>query len=60
MSKCRCLLTVTMATDMSAFGGCQPADRLRLASSKGQMDKVKELVLAGTSFQPDKVSVFCK
>jgi len=49
-----------MATDMSAFGGCQPADRLRLASSKGQMDKVKELVLAGTSFQPDKVSVFCK
>ena len=47
-----------MATDMSAFGGNQPSDRLRLSASKGHMDKVKELVLNGASFQPDKVRGF--
>ncbi len=44
-----------MATSASLFPGITMADKLRLAASKGQLDKVKELVANGASFEPDKV-----
>ncbi len=44
-----------MATSASLFPGITMADKLRLAASKGQLDKVKELVVNGASFEPDKV-----
>lgn len=47
-----------MATTASYVPGVSLADKLRLAASKGQLDKVKELVAGGASFEPDRVS-FC-
>ena len=31
-------------------------DKLRLAASKGQLEKIQELVDAGAGFEPDRVS----
>ena len=36
-----------------------PEDKLRAAASKGQVDKVQELLKAGAGFEPDRVSGFC-
>ena len=46
---------VSMATSVSFLPGITPEDKLRLAASKGQLDKVKEFIVAGASFDPDKV-----
>ena len=32
------------------------ADKLRVAASKGQLDKVQDLLQAGAGFEPDRVS----
>ena len=48
---------VSMATSVSFLPGITPEDKLRLAASKGQLDKVKEFIVAGASFDPDKVRI---
>ncbi len=45
-----------MATSVSLMPGITPEDKLRLAASKGQLDKVKEFISSGISFEPDRVS----
>jgi len=54
---CIFVLSVSMATSASYIPGVSLADKLRLAASKGQGDKVRELVEAGATFEPDRVSV---
>lgn len=46
-----------MASTANYIPGVSLADKLRLAASKGQLDKVKELVVAGATFVPDRVSL---
>ena len=46
-----------MATSVSFLPGITPEDKLRLAASKGQLDKVKEFIISGASFDPDKVRI---
>lgn len=41
----------------SPYGGSlSMADKLRVAASKGQEDKVHELLKGGATFEPDRVS----
>ena len=47
-----------MATTASYVPGVSLADKLRLAASKGQIDKVKELVANGASMEADRVSIY--
>ena len=45
----------TNATNTSFGPGVSLDDKLRLAASKGQIEKVKELIGAGASFEGDRV-----
>lgn len=46
---------VLMADDTSNLGGCSQDDKLRLAASKGQVERIPTLLAQGAGFQPDKV-----
>lgn len=50
------LITVSMAASATYIPGVSLSDKLRLAASKGQIDKVRELLGAGATFEPDRVS----
>ena len=52
------VFVVSMATSVSLLPGITPEDKLRLAASKGQLDKAKELIAGGARFDADKVSCF--
>lgn len=48
---------VTSAAGNAAYiPGASLSDKLRLAASKGQTDRLKSLVSLGAVFEPDRVS----
>ena len=51
------IFAVSMATNASCLPGATAEDKLRLAASKGQLEKVQEFILEGAAFDADKVSV---
>lgn len=44
-----------MAASATYIPGCSLSDKLRLAASKGQLEKVQELLVSGATFEPDRV-----
>lgn len=50
------LVPVSMAANAQYIPGASLADKLRLAASKGQVDKVRDLLTGGANFDPDRVS----
>lgn len=50
-----CAVTSTAGT-ATYIPGASLSDKLRLAASKGQTDRLKALVSLGASFDPDRVS----
>ena len=51
----RLFVSVSLATTASYLPpGVSVTDKLRLAASKGQIDKVKELLAAGVPCDPDR------
>jgi len=50
-----CAVTSTAGT-AAYIPGASLSDKLRLAASKGQTDRLKALVSLGASFDPDRVS----
>ena len=51
------LISVSMAASAAYIPGASLSDKLRLAASKGQVEKVHELINSGATFEPDRVSV---
>lgn len=49
-----------MAASAAYIPGASLSDKLRLAASKGQVDKVHELIGAGATFEPDRVGLYQK
>ena len=49
------MVTVSMAASATYIPGASLADKLRLAASKGQIDKIRELLSSGANFEPDRV-----
>ena len=52
-----CLVPVSMAASAAYIPGVSLADKLRLAASKGQTDKIRELLSSGATFEPDRVCI---
>ena len=46
-----------MAASAAYIPGVSLSDKLRLAASKGQVDKVRELLGAGATFEADRVNI---
>ena len=53
---CYILAAVSMANECTHTPGGSLEDKLRLAASKGQVERIPELLTKGATFGPDRVS----
>ena len=49
-------VAVSMANESEYTAGVSLEDKLRLAASKGQVERIPELLANGATYQPDRVT----